>query len=108
MIYCLQHTVEYVVSKWLLIQIFFIKKDKQIIVVEIKDDNEDSRETQAKMRDALAHFAELNSRQSFQQYIFLILGKDDFELFFSQLDNGNFVQYQSEIMDRLKLLLQDN
>jgi hypothetical protein len=60
------------------------------------------------MRDALAHFAELNSRQSFQQYIFLILGKDDFELFFSQLDNGNFVQYQSEIMDRLKLLLQDN
>lgn len=87
---------------------FFIMKSRQVIVVEIKDDNEDSRETQAKMRDALAHFAELNSRQSTQQYIFLILGKSDFELFFNQLDRGNLIQYQSEIMDRLKLLLQDN
>jgi len=86
---------------------FFIKKDNQIIVVEIKDDEEDSRETQAKMRDALSHFAELNRRQSSQYYIFLMLGKSDFELFFSQLASGNMVQYQSEIMDRLELMLKD-
>ena len=80
---------------------FFIKKSNQILVVEIKGDNEDANESRAKLRDSLAHFAELNRRQNEAEYIFLMLGPQDFENFFVGLVSDTVKQYQSSLMEKL-------
>ena len=80
---------------------FFIKKGDQIIVVEIKGDQEDTNETRAKLRDALEHFIQLNTRQSDYEYLFLILSPDDYENFFIGLSTDSMKQYQSGLMQRL-------
>jgi type III restriction enzyme len=80
---------------------FFIKKSKQILVVEIKSDQEDANETRSKLRDSLEHFAELNRRQKDLDYIFLMLGPNDFESFFIGLASDSMKQYQSSLMEKL-------
>lgn len=80
---------------------FFIKKGDQVIVVEIKGDQEDTNETRAKLRDALEHFIQLNARQSDYEYLFLILSPDDYENFFIGLSTDSMKQYQSGLMQRL-------
>lgn len=80
---------------------FFIKKSNQILVVEIKSDQEDANESRAKLRDSLEHFSELNRRQSEFEYIFLMLGPHDFENFFVGLASDSVKQYQSSLMEKL-------
>ncbi len=80
---------------------FFIKKSNQILVVEIKSDNEDANESRAKLRDSITHFAELNRRQNEAEYIFLMLGPQDFENFFLGLKSDAVKQYQSSLMEKL-------
>lgn len=80
---------------------FFIKKGQQIIVVEIKGDQEDASETRAKLRDSIEHFKELNQRQSEFKYIFFMLSPSDYENFFISLTNDRVKEYQSSIMERL-------
>jgi len=80
---------------------FFIKKGDQVIVVEIKGDQEDTNETRAKLRDALEHFIQLNARQTDYEYLFLILSPYDYENFFIGLSTDSMKQYQSGLMQRL-------
>ena len=82
---------------------FFIKKLNQILVVEIKSDQEDANETRAKLRDSMKHFAELNQRQSEYEYIFLMLSPQDYEKFFISLTGDSIKQYQSTLMEKLVL-----
>lgn len=77
---------------------FFIKIANTILVVEIKSDTEDSNESRAKLRDAKVHFKKLNESQDEVNYIFLMLSPSDFEAFFSMLDSGKLVQYDSDLM----------
>jgi type III restriction enzyme len=80
---------------------FFIKKSDQIIVVEIKSDQENANETRAKLRDSLAHFSELNKRQEEIEYIFLMLSPQDYENFFIGLTSNSVKQYQTTLMEKL-------
>jgi type III restriction enzyme len=80
---------------------FFIEKSKQIIVVEIKSDTEDSFESRAKLRDALKHFDELNSRQKDLEYLFFMLSPQDYELFFLGLSSEVMKGYTSDLMKTL-------
>lgn len=82
---------------------FFIKKSDQILVVEIKSDQEDANETRAKLRDSLKHFSELNKRQGESEYIFLMLSPEDYKNFFIGLNGGSIKQYQSSLMEKLNL-----
>jgi type III restriction enzyme len=82
---------------------FFIKKSEQILVVEIKGDQEDANETRAKLRDAMKHFRELNKRQSEIDYIFLMLSPQDYDNFFISLTGDSIKQYQSQLMEKLEL-----
>jgi type III restriction enzyme len=86
---------------------FFIKKSGQILVVEIKSDQEDAIETRAKLRDSLKHFSELNKRQSEIEYIFFMLSPQDYENFFIGLTGSSIKQYQSSLMEKLKLEFPD-
>lgn len=80
---------------------FFIKKGNQVLVVEIKSDQEDKFESRAKLRDSLQHFAELNKRQDEIEYIFLMLSPQDYESFFIGLTGNSVKQYQSILMENL-------
>ena len=80
---------------------FFIKKLNQILVVEIKGDQEDDNETRAKLRDSVNHFLELNQRQSEYEYIFLMLSPQDYENFFIAVGGDSIKQYQSKLMEKL-------
>jgi type III restriction enzyme len=80
---------------------FFIKKANQILVVEIKGDQEDANESRAKLRDAIVHFSELNLRQNEFEYIFLMLGPKDYENFFAGLSSDSVKKYQSSLMEKL-------
>jgi type III restriction enzyme len=80
---------------------FFIKKSSQILVVEIKSDFEEADESRAKLRDAVTHFSELNSRQSEFEYLFFMLSPQDYENFFMGLTSDAMKQYQSKLMAKL-------
>ena len=80
---------------------FFIKKLGQILVVEIKSDEEDADDTRAKLRDSLVHFSELNKRQSEYEYLFFMLSPLDYGNFFIGLASDTLKQYQSTLMERL-------
>jgi type III restriction enzyme len=82
---------------------FFIKKSEQVLVIEIKSDQEDANESRAKLRDSLKHFSELNRRQNEYEYIFLMLSPQDYENFFIALTGGSIKQYQSKLMEKLDL-----
>ena len=47
---------------------FFLKIGNDILVVEIKKDEDDSKENIAKNRDAVAHFNLINKLQTKQRY----------------------------------------
>lgn len=80
---------------------FFIKKSKQMLVVEIKSDFEEADETRAKLRDAVTHFSELNKRQNKFEYLFFMLSPQDYENFFMGLTSDSVKQYQSKLMTKL-------
>lgn len=81
---------------------FFIKKLNQIIVVEIKDDKEESIETKAKLSSAEEHFSLLNSYQSEIEYMFVLLSPIDYESFFISLSKPKYQKFQTEIESTLK------
>jgi type III restriction enzyme len=82
---------------------FFIKKQRQILVVEIKSDQEDANETRAKLRDSMEHFSELNRRQGEYDYFFFMLSPQDYESFFIGLKSDTIKQYQTSLMEKLNL-----
>ena len=71
---------------------FFIKINKNILVVEIKGDEEirdPSDENKAKYKAAKKHFDTLNEQQSILKYYFNFLTPEDYDYYFDHLREGN-------------------
>jgi len=81
---------------------FFIKKGNDIIVVEIKMDNDVSDENRAKLRHAKEHFGRVNELQKEQRYYFKFLSPGSFDLFFKALGNGTYKDFKSELEAKLE------
>ncbi|MCL6582507.1 MAG: DEAD/DEAH box helicase family protein [bacterium] len=81
---------------------FFIKKGNDIVVVEIKMDNDVSDENRAKLRYAREHFAKVNELQQEQKYYFKFLSPGSFDLFFEALRNGAYKDFKSELERKLE------
>jgi len=81
---------------------FFIKKGNDIIVVEIKIDNDVSDENRAKLRYAKEHFEKVNDLQKEQRYYFKFLSPESFDLFFKALSDGTYKDFKSELEAKLE------
>lgn len=81
---------------------FFIKIGSDIIVVEIKMDNDLSDENKAKLRYARAHFAKVNELQKEQVYYPKFLSPSSYDLFFNTLQNGTCRSFKSELETKLE------
>ncbi|CEK12781.1 hypothetical protein CP488_00198 [Chthonomonas calidirosea] len=81
---------------------FFIKKGNDIVVVEIKMDNDVSDENRAKLRYAREHFERVNDLQNEQRYYFKFLSPGSFDLFFKALRNAAYKDFKSELEARLE------
>ncbi|MDD5251460.1 MAG: DEAD/DEAH box helicase family protein [Patescibacteria group bacterium] len=80
---------------------FFLKKDRDIMVVEIKMDEEDARESRAKLRCGLEHFQQVNEMQSDQKYYFFFLSPKDYPHFFQAVKDGKHDGWESSLMKSL-------
>jgi len=72
---------------------FFIKIGDNILVAEIKGDEEirePSDENKAKYKAAKNHFKTLNEQQDKLKYYFNFLTPEDYDYYFDHLKNGNF------------------
>lgn len=72
---------------------FFIKIGDNILVAEIKGDEEikePSDENKAKYKAAKTHFKTLNEQQEKLRYYFNFLTTEDYDYYFDHLRNGNF------------------
>lgn len=79
---------------------FFIKKGNDILVVEIKGDEEiddPSDENKGKYRYARQHFETLNQQQSEYRYFFHFLTPRDYDAFFQFLREGNYGSFVSAL-----------
>lgn len=72
---------------------FFIKIKDNILVIEIKGDEEirdPSDENKAKYKAAINHFKTLNEQQDKLKYYFNFLTPEDYDYYFDYLRNGKF------------------
>lgn len=76
---------------------FFIKIDGDIIVIEIKMDNDISDENRAKLRYAKEHFVRVNGLQKEQRYYFKFLSPENYDLFFKALREKTYKDFKSEL-----------
>lgn len=81
---------------------FFFKKGNDVLSVEIKNDNDDSRENIAKNRDALKHFEIVNKSQDEQQYYFYFLSPEDYVEFFQAVRDNRYKNWRSGMMQILR------
>jgi type III restriction enzyme len=81
---------------------FFIRIGGDILVIEIKDDNEASIESKAKLRFANDHFARINALQSEQKYHFKFLSPSSYDLFFDAVKKREYGDFKSELEARLE------
>jgi len=81
---------------------FFIKKGNDVIVVEIKMDDDVSDENRAKLRYAKEHFGKVNDLQKEQRYYFYFLSPCSFDLFFKALREDNYKDFKSELEAKLE------
>jgi len=81
---------------------FFIKAGKDIIVVEIKMDNDVSEENKAKLRYAREHFARVNGLQKEQRYYFKFLSPGSYDLFFKVLREKTYKDFRSELEAKIE------
>lgn len=81
---------------------FFIKIGLDIVVVEIKMDNDISDENRAKLRYAKEHFERVNDIQKEQRYYFKFLSPVNFDLFFRALSNKTYQAFKSELEAKLE------
>ena len=79
---------------------FFIKKGADILVIEIKGDEEidDPRdENKGKYRYACQHFETLNQQQSESRYFFHFLTPRDYDTFFKFVREGTYAAFVSSL-----------
>jgi len=81
---------------------FFIKANKDIIVVEIKMDNDISDENKAKLRYAKEHFARINDLQKEEKYYFKFISPESYDLFFKSLREKTYSDFKSELEAKLE------
>lgn len=84
---------------------FFIKKGNDILVIEIKDDeeiNDPSDQNKGKFHSAQKHFDTLNLQQIACRYFFHFLTRRDYDTFFQFVREGNYEVFVSELDAVLK------
>ncbi|MFH1626440.1 MAG: hypothetical protein ABID54_14975, partial [Pseudomonadota bacterium] len=81
---------------------FFIRIGTDIIVVEIKMDNDVSDENKAKLRYSKEHFERVNELQKDQRYYFKFLSPESFDLFFKALREKTYKDFRSELEAKLE------
>lgn len=78
---------------------------EEVLVVEIKQDGDDSSRNRAKLRDATKHFETVNERLTEKgekwRYHFYFLSPDDYTSFFQQVRDGSFTGWKSGLMQDL-------
>ena len=72
-----------------------------IVVVEIKMDNDVSDENKAKLRFAREHFVRVNELQKEQTYYFKFLSPHSYDLFFKALRGKTYKNFKSELQAEL-------
>lgn len=81
---------------------FFLKVGTDIIVVEIKADEDISDENKAKLQYSREHFEKVNKLQKDQKYYFRFLSPESYELFFKDLREKAYKNFKSEIEAKLE------
>lgn len=76
---------------------FFIKKGKDILIVEIKSDEDLTAQNKGKLAYAKLHFEEINRKQNKQNYYFKFLSPEDFTSFFDSIKKGRYKRYRSNL-----------
>lgn len=76
---------------------FFIKIGKDILVVEIKSDEDVTEANKGKLKWAKKHFEELNKKQKKQIYHFYFLSPVDFSTFFEKVIKQRRFDYTSNL-----------
>jgi len=76
---------------------FFIKIGKDILVVEIKSDEDVTEVNKGKLKWARRHFEELNKKQKRQNYHFYFLSPTDFSTFFEKVIKQKKFDYISNL-----------
>jgi len=76
---------------------FFIKIGNDILVVEIKSDEDLTEENKAKLKYAKMHFDELNNKLKERKYFFSFLSPQDFSDFFEAIKRGRYRDYRSNL-----------
>lgn len=81
---------------------FFIKIDKDILVIEIKGDEDITAINKAKLRYAKRHFEEVNKKQNKLSYYFKFLSPADYSKFFESVKKGTYKNYVSNLEAELE------
>lgn len=76
---------------------FFIKIGKDILVTEIKGDEDINEMNRGKLRSAERHFKEINKKQNQLKYYFKFLSPTDYYPFFESIKNGSYPSYISNL-----------
>jgi type III restriction enzyme len=76
---------------------FFIKIGKNILVVEIKGDEDVTEVNRGKLKYARKHFEEINKKQSKFRYYFKFLSPQDYGPFFDSVRSGTYKEYVSNL-----------
>jgi len=81
---------------------FFIKIGNDILVIEIKSDDDLCDENKAKLKHAQEHFERLNNLRQKQKYYFKFLSPESYDSFFQYLRKGKYQEFVSEIEAKLE------
>ena len=76
---------------------FFIKINDDILVIEIKSDEDFTDINKAKLKYAKTHFEELNKMQLKQNYYFKFLSPKDYSTFFDSILNDRYSEYVTNL-----------
>lgn len=82
---------------------FIIKIGKDILIIEIKSDEDITVINKAKLKYARKHIKELNDKQKQCKYYFKFLSRQDFSRFFEAIKNGTYRNYVSNLEAELKI-----
>ena len=80
------------------------------LIIEIKEDGDNSEENIAKYKYAVQHFEELNKKMKLQKekYIFHFLSPNGYDVFFNHLRDGSVLEDQKKFRCQLENLLEEN
>lgn len=75
----------------------FLKIGKDIIVLELKMDDDVTDENKAKLKYAREHFDKLNELQKKNLYYFKFISPSDYDLFFESLKDKTYSKFKSSL-----------